>query len=137
MPRPNKAIEQEMIEQRKQLVDEYGRLDKELAPLKTKLRRLEDLARQIRSWHSDAAAEQPVTSAGHEFEVVLGPRTTETRITDLYKVYRWLGRDQFLSLASISLRGLAEKFTAQQVAALTTKEATGYRPISVRTVSRS
>lgn len=137
MPRPSKAIEQAMIEQRKEMVDEYGRLDKELSPLKGKLRRMEDLAKQIRSWHDDAPALQQVTAAGNEFEVVLSPRTTETRITDLHKVYRWLGRDQFLSLASISLRSLAEKLNAQQVAALTTKEATGYRPISVRPVFES
>ena len=39
--------------QRKKIVDEFGSLDSELAPLKGKLRRHEELAKLVRSWHAD------------------------------------------------------------------------------------
>jgi hypothetical protein len=117
--------------QAKQLVDEYGRLDAELSPLKTKIRRMEELAKIIRAWHIDADPELCVSSSGDKFKVVLGPSGMQTHIKDMSKVFRILGREQFVALASITLRALEQKLNAAAIATLICKERTGSRRIDV------
>lgn len=126
--------QQAILAERKKLVDEFGRLDAELSPLKGKLRRMEELAKIVRSWHDDADPELTVSSAGERFEVVLGPRGMQTRI-DVPKAYRLLGREKFIEAASLTLRALEERLNATAIAALICKERTGARQIVVRSVA--
>ena len=115
------------------MVDEYGRLEAELAPLKGKLKRLDELSKAIRACHENADAEKSVVSIGDEYEVVLGPRGMQTSITDMVQVYKAMGRDKFMAYASITLKALGEAgIDAVVIASLTKKSQTGSRSLSAR-----
>lgn len=141
MPRLNKAQrEAEAFEvaekQRRSIVDEFGQLDAELIPLKGKLRRQEELGKVIRSWHVDADAELTVQSTGDDYQVVLGPRGMQTSIGDMREVYKALGHDRFLALASLTLKSLETAgVDAAAIASLTKKDRTGHRNLVVRALN--
>lgn len=85
MPRLSKAQKEAEAQdladkQRRAIVDEYGQLHAELSPIKGKLRRQDELAKVIRSWHADAPAEATVESLGDEYRMVLGPRGMQTSL---------------------------------------------------------
>ncbi len=127
--------EQAIAKQRKQIVDEFGRLDQELSPVKSKQRRFEELGKLIRSWHASAEPEAAVSSAGDRFKVVLGPRGMQTRLTDMAEVYRILGHAKYLEHTSITLKALEESdVDSAVVASLTIKERTGTRSLVIRTL---
>jgi len=133
---PRKQAERDTLaQQKKELIDEYGRLDAELGSQRAKIRRLEELGRVIRSWHVDANPEEPVSSAGNEYEIVLGPAGMQTKITDMAAAYRLLGREKFLKAANLTLKSLEQHADAAAIAALTTRGRTGPRPLVVRSTS--
>lgn len=124
-----------LAQRKKELIDEYGRLDAELIPVRAKLRRVEELGRAIRSMHAEAIAEHSVTASGDVYEVVLGPAAMQTKITDLSAAFRLLGRAKFLAAASITLKALEQHADAAAIAALTTRERTGPRTLVVKVIS--
>ena len=126
--------EQALLNQRKQLVDEYGRLDAQLSPLKSKIRRFEEIGKIIRSWHVDADPELSVTSVGSEYEVVLGPCGNQTHMADAASIYAALGRETFLRCANVTLKALEQHANPATIATLTRKERTGPRSIIARRV---
>lgn len=137
MARKSKADEL-AASQRKQLVDEYGELDAELSPVKSKLRRMEELAKIIRSWQAEENPESTLSSAGDDYEVVLGAAGMQTHIKDIGEVFRALGRDRFLQYASITLKALEQSgLDLAAIAALTEKRRTGPRAIVVHSVRRA
>jgi hypothetical protein len=124
--------ERAALEQKKELIDEYGRLEAELVPTRAKLRRLEELGRVIRTDAAKADPEQPVTLSGNSYEIVLGAAGMQTKITDMAAAYRLLGREKFLKAASLTLKALEQHADAAAIAALTARERTGPRPLVVR-----
>ncbi len=140
MKRNTKAereAEQALATQRKKIVDEFGSLDSELAPLKGKLRRHEELAKLVRSWHADSKKSESVSSAGDRYEVVLSPCGMLTRIPSMCDVYVALGHDRFLNHASVTIKALEQSgLDSAAIAALTEKEQAGYRSLVVRPVAR-
>jgi len=136
MPRLTKAQLFE-IEQRKQIVDEFGALDQELAAVKAKLRRREELAKAIRSWHADADAESTHTSSGDEYEVILGAREMETHLAPMPEIFQALGKEKFLEACSMTVKGLQAAAEASVVLRLTRKEQTGSRSLVVRAVEKA
>jgi hypothetical protein len=138
MPRVSKAQQEAAAltlaeTQRRAIVDEFGQLDAELSPIKGKLRRQEELGKLIRSWHSEAEAEATVESVGDKYAVVLSARGMQTSIGDIREVYKALGHDGFLALATVTLKALETAgVDASAVASLTKKERTGHRTLIVR-----
>jgi hypothetical protein len=129
--RKSKAQLAAELQLRKAIVDEYAQLNQELQPAKPLLRRHDDLARIIRSWHANDDPEQTVTSKGEKFEVILGPAGMQTEI-DLVGVYAALGHDKFLNVSSVTLRSLESVLDSGSIAALSRKARTGTRTITVR-----
>lgn len=114
------------------LVDEYGRLDAELAPLKPKLRRMEAVAKLLRAAVPEKAkADESVMLAGGIFDVALGPREHRTVFAPAATIYRKIGKEVFLEIASVTLKALEEHVHPSVVAELTHKEHVGSRPIDV------
>ena len=138
MPKPTKAereAEKAIELQRKKIVDEYGALDAELVPVRAKLRRSDELAKIIRSWHAETP-EESVTSAGDRYKVVLSICGLQTRIVSMAGVYQALGHDRFLEHASVTLKALEQSgVDTAAIAALTTKERTGSRSLIAVPVS--
>lgn len=115
------------------LVDEYGRLSGELAPIKPKLRRLDAVAKLLRaSVPEKVKPEESATLAGIQYEAILGPREERTVIAANAAVYKKLGKDGFLEVAGVTLKALEEHVHPLVVAELTHKERTGSRAIDVR-----
>jgi methionine synthase I (cobalamin-dependent) len=139
MPRRTKqerAAAEALANYRRELVDEFGALDAELSPLRGKQRRHEELAKLIRSWHSNAAPLATLTCSGAWFEVILGQAGNKTRITDMSSVYQAMGHDKFIEHASVTLKALEESgLDSALIATLTTKERTGTRELIVRSIA--
>ena len=136
MARPKQTAEQKQTAiARKQIVDEYGRLDADVAPHRGKLRRLEELGKVIRAWHISADAEKSVSSSGDQFEVVLSARGMQTAIVDMASVYDALGHECFLKLATVTIKALEENLDAASIVAMTAKERTGYRSVVVKALN--
>ena len=132
MARKTKA-EREAEEQRKRVVDEYGALDGEL--VRHKARRMDELGKIIRSWHLDADPEAGVSSTGDKYEVFLSAAGMQTRIVDIGEVYRKLGAEVFLEIASVTLKALEAHANPVELALLTKKERTGYRTFVVKSLA--
>lgn len=115
--------------QRKAVIDEYGQLDAELAPVKHRIRRFEELAKTIRGWHADTAPELTIIERGDRFHVVVGPKAETTLFAAAQQIYDLLGHDKFLAIAKVTLGGLESELTAEEVATLTHKERTGSRSL--------
>ena len=119
-----------LIEARRRIVDEFGKLDVKIGPLKPQVRRHEELASLIRSWYADADTDASVTATGAAYSVTLGPCGSRTRVSEMPEVYRLVGREKFFEYASVTLKALeACGLDETAIASLTTKERTGYRPI--------
>ena len=114
---------------RRAVVDEYGDLTVKLRPFKADQARLADLAKTIRGWYAAEDATEAFTAEGDHYQALLGPKSNETKIEDIEAVYDALGHDAFLAACSITL-GALEKAGAN-VAALTVKEQTGSRSLTV------
>lgn len=114
------------------LVDEYGQLEKELAPLKPKLNRLERLAKSFRQLAEEADAAIPVVFAGRDYEITLSARGPRTMVAPMAAVYKKLGKDLFLQVAGVTISALEAHVHPEIVASLTHEEQTGPRKIDVR-----
>ena len=132
-----REAEQAVAVQRKRIVDEFGSLDSELAPLKGKLRRHEELAKLVRSWHADSKKSESVSSTGDSYEVVLSACGMLTRIPSMADVYQALGHARFLTHASVTIKALEQSgLDSAAIAALTEKEQAGYRSVVVRKLGK-
>jgi len=109
------------------LIDEWGRLDTELASLKPKIQRHQELRETILGWHADLAGEKDVTESGEYFDVLIGARDKQRVITmagkkKLFKLWR-VG--EFLARCSIALKNLPDPKDAGNL--YTVQERTGPR----------
>src|SRR5690348_2464169 len=93
--------EKSVREQQKKLIDEYARLEKQLAPYKPKQKRLTDLAKVIRSFAANTEPSSPLTVDGNRYQVLLSACGMETHITSLQEVYEAMGHDKFIDAASM------------------------------------
>jgi len=114
------------------LADEYGALEAELQPWKVKLKRQEELARWLRAYAQRAPAAEAVVIAGERYEITLSPRENKTVFAPLATLYKRLGKDVFLKVASVTLAALKAHVHPELVAELTRTEPVGPRAIVVR-----
>src|SRR5690348_9648094 len=114
---------------RKAVIDEYGKLDCQLAAVRPYIRRFEELAKTIRGWHVDTNAADTVVERGNEFHVVVGPKAETTLLAAAHHIYEMLGHEKFLSIAKVTLGSLESELSAQELATLTRKERQGSRTL--------
>jgi hypothetical protein len=118
---------------RRAVVDEYGDLLPEVAPMKPRVARLAELAKEIRSWFSDADPAATVFAEGDHYQATLAPCGYETRIENMQAAYDAFGHEWFLANCSLTLTALAKGgLNAGAIAALTVKEQTGSRALTVQ-----
>jgi hypothetical protein len=115
--------------QQKAVIDEYGDLQDKLALVKPDVARAADLARSIRAWALESAADENVVFQGTRYLAILGPRGMESEITDMEAIYRILGHERFLALATMPLKAL--EAAGIDVAAVTRKDQTGTRALTI------
>lgn len=91
---------------RASIVDEYGELCRELDAFKPKIDRKEALGREIRGWYDSASPHVAYIETGSNFEVQISPRSNERKVTSWSKVFKILGKVEFLKWATITLKDL-------------------------------
>jgi hypothetical protein len=121
---------------REELIDEFGELNRQVQLFQSKADRHEFLKKLIRSWFDNDPAGEIAVATGHVYEVQFTPKAKERPWTDMFKLYRALGRTAFLSICEVAL-GEAEKLLGEiKVASLVTEALSGSRRLK-RVVSRT
>lgn len=93
-------------EEKRQIVDEFGRLGKQLdeaAPLEKRYNQLRD---QILSWHANSPADQSFTEEGELYMAEISARAIERTIVSMPKLQKRLGLKTFLEICSVTLTKL-------------------------------
>lgn len=111
-------------------VDELGALEREIAPLKFKIDRIDALRRAIREHYAASDAAKDFTAAGEKFTVLVGPRSREA-VIDIAALAKSLGTKVFYKIAQVTKKSLEAHLTAPAIAALTKYELTGHRSLKV------
>jgi hypothetical protein len=119
------------LRDRAAVIDEYGRLDRELTGYKPKFARLEQLRKQIQSWYDKEDAAEEFSAEGSEFTVEVGPRTIERKIISMKELKTRLGLVRFLQFAKFPLSVLDEIIPAADQSTLVTSDRTGSRRLAV------
>lgn len=112
------------------LVDEFGELSRQVAEFAPTQRRLEQLRVIIAGWYADADAAKEWRVDGQVWALHVGMRERRRRITDMQRLYKVLGRDTFLRLASIAMDKLELQLSEEHLAGLVVAERTGPRRIA-------
>jgi hypothetical protein len=111
-------------------IDELGSLEKELAPLKTKIQRVEMLRKQIRTAAETGSATAEIQVSGSRYIAILGPRGNQT-IINLPELVKRIKAAAFAKFATTTLSALQQHVDAETVEAVTATEATGPRSLKI------
>jgi hypothetical protein len=114
-------------------VDELGALEKEFAPLRPKLARIDALRKAIRAQFDSAPAASPFEAKGDKFIVLIGPRAMERSINPA-KLIKAIGLKLYASIARLTLGDLEANVAPEIVAGVVTSANTGAR--SLKTLER-
>jgi hypothetical protein len=87
------------------MVDEAAALDREIAPFRPKITRLEDLKKAIRLEYEAADANTPHVAPGVKFCAVLGPKASQATI-DISHFVKLVGMKAALGVLSCTLKAL-------------------------------
>lgn len=110
------------------LIDEFGELSRQRDLMKPVEKRLKELAETFQACLADHPPEAPISITGKLYVLQVGPRSEETKIVSMRKVYKALGVIRFLKLCSITLKAVKENLPALYESLVVT-EATGPRRI--------
>jgi hypothetical protein len=121
------------------LADELGNLEKEIAAeyaaaaikVATKPERAAALRAEILALYEDAAPEVPFVAEGARFVAMLSVQTNVTKITNMAKIAKLLGREKFMTLATVTLAVLRRELAPSDLAACTKTSRSGPRTLSV------
>ncbi len=99
------SVERRLREQAE--VDELGALEKEFAPLRPKLARIELLREAVRSRYQEEAADKTFEATGQRFTVMVGARANVS-VIDYAKLIKAIGAKMFSQIAKTTLKALEE-----------------------------
>jgi hypothetical protein len=122
---------------RSAVVDEAGALELELAPVKPKIRRLDDLRKTIRGWYDHEAAGEAFCAYGETYVATVGARGNETVIHDMPSVFEVAGKDKFLAACKLTIGALGELVDPALASAVTSQTQTGSRAISILSIRQA
>jgi hypothetical protein len=109
-------------------VDELGDLEKELAPLRPKIARLELLRKSVRSRFDDSPADESFDAVGDRFVVSVGARSMES-IVDMPRLIKLAGIKLVQTFARVTLKDLEAHTTFAMRAQVVSQQQTGYRTL--------
>jgi hypothetical protein len=112
------------------VVDEFGRLDDELAGMKPKERRHEQLRKQIAGWFESADPAGTFVLEGRAYTVEVSPRSNERKILSMPKLMKRLGSTLFLKLCTFPLKVLDAHIPAAEQEPLVATTPTGSRKVT-------
>lgn len=111
-------------------VDELGALEREFAPLKFKIDRIDVLRRAIREHYAAKPADQLFMASGEKFAVSVGAKSREATV-NIPKLIKAIGARLFNSIATVSQRALAAEVPGAVVDDCTSYALTGHRSLKV------
>jgi hypothetical protein len=111
-------------------VDELGELEKEFAPLRPKLARLEALRAAVRRRYDDSPAARSFTARGDRFIVEVGPRGNES-VIDFPALVKAIGLKAYAAFATCTLKAMRAHVAHDVARDVVRVEAVGYRPLKV------
>jgi hypothetical protein len=109
------------------IVDEFGELKRRIQEHKPDVDRAQALAKIIQSWYQHEKPEQAFVAEGEAYTLQVSPRGMVRTITDLWRVYRILGKDKFFELAHVGLSYIDAEIPAEKHAAFLVQSQTGDR----------
>lgn len=109
-----------------ELVDELGAIEKELAPLRGKIKRAELLRQTIRGLTDDKTNQVD----GAKFVAILGPRADKT-VVDYYGLAKRIGLDRYAQFATASLEAIGQHVKPGILPPYLKTEQTGTRSLQV------
>jgi len=113
-----------------EIVDELGDLEVELKPLTPKLRRADQLKKEIRERYDAKAEDASFVAEGERFVVNIGARKMQTHV-NVAKLYKSVKLSVFLKIVGVTLKSLADNCDQWIIDAVTAEQQTGYRPLEV------
>ena len=110
------------------LIDEAGDLGRKIAAWKATgiERRDKQIAEEMATWYTDAAADQDFTEKGLRYTLSVSPRANQTSI-NIRAAYKILGLAKFLTACTLTLKALKQHLSEPEVLALTSSDRTGHR----------
>lgn len=109
-------------------IDELGSLEKEFAPLRSKLARIEYLRATIRGRYASEPALATFTADGARFVSQIGAKGSVSSV-NIAKLTKAIGLKAFALIASVSLKALEFSVDAATVSSVVSVAPTGPRSI--------
>jgi hypothetical protein len=116
------------LDERAAIIDEFGRLDAELALMKPKVKRHEELRKQIQSWYENENPTVGFVAKGLQYGVIVGAKARERKIVNMARLAKLLGA-RFVDLCTFPLSALDANTTAEQRDGIVTEGHTGSRTV--------
>lgn len=80
--------------------------------------------------------DEPFSFIGNNYLISVSARSEETDVKDIASLYRLLGHDRFLALASFSIQDLREALSEHELGTVTETKRTGSRRWSAAKINR-
>jgi hypothetical protein len=111
-------------------VDELGALEREFAPLKFKIDRIDVLRRAIREHYASKPGDAVFMASGEKFCVSVGMKSRE-RTLHVGKLIKLIGARLFNSIATVTQKALEAEVPGAVIDECTTYALTGFRGLKV------
>jgi hypothetical protein len=115
------------------IVDEFGKLDAELALLEPKIKKHKALEKQILACYEDSPPGEDFQAHGEEFTAVIGARGNRRKIVDMAAVLKRMGKAIFFKLCDMPLGKLDAIIPEQEQKGIVVWEQSGSRSVKVVT----
>lgn len=115
---------------RSSLIDEFGDLDQDLSPFAKKLRRRDDLRKQIQSWYAEEGGNQTFIAAGDRWGVSIGEKAHKREFKPgcMRRLATFLGA-LFFKVCRVNLEDFDAHVPIGERARFVVESQSGYRKI--------
>jgi hypothetical protein len=113
----------------REMVDEYGELDRRMQVNAPDVARYDVLKRAIKSWFDRMPPDADGVIEGQVYRLHLSARERERRVRSMRDLVDTIGLDKFLEMASVPIGALEDLLGKTRAAALITEARTGSRRI--------
>jgi hypothetical protein len=119
----------QVVDIRAQAADEFGELERRVAEFKPVKDRHEALKKQIQAWFEQEPADQPASVEGKLYIVQASPRTQQTRIKSIPRLFKRLGKALFMEVCNVPLTAVRNSIPETEHEQFLEVERTGSRSI--------
>ena len=89
--------------ERSAIIDEFGEVQRLLAPTRPLVKRESDLRKKIEGFCSNVPADEGMVLEGNVYRAIIGPRATRRTITGMKRLFDALGVSKFLQSCTFPL----------------------------------